>query len=136
MLSSELVRWNRLLRDAVGWGVALWLVGYILGVILFFVLPASRIGWFIMPIGLVMTLWVLVHEINYRSVWTYTILSLFWTSIAVGLDYVFIVRLLSPADGYYKLDVYLYYVLTLLTPLVVGLWRFSRSLTTRPVAQA
>jgi hypothetical protein len=134
MVTTEPVRWNRLLRDALGWGVALWLVGYILGIVLFFVLPVSMIGWLIMPIGVVITLWVLLNKINYKSVWYYAILSVSWTAIALGLDYVFIVRLLSPEDGYYKLDVYLYYVLTFLTPLAVGLWRASRALTTRPVA--
>ena len=126
MLSTELVRWNHLLRDAVGWGVALWLVGYILGVILFPVLPTSIIGWFIMPIGVVLTIWVLVHKIEYGSAWRYAIIGLFWTAIAIGLDYVFIVRLFKPEDGYYKLDVYLYYILTFLMPSAVGLWRSSQ----------
>jgi hypothetical protein len=30
----------------------------------------------------------------------------------------------KPADGYYKLDVYLYYILTFALPLIVG-WRKS-----------
>ncbi len=35
-------------------------------------------------------------------------------------DYFFLVKMFKPADGYYKLDVYLYYVLTFILPLVVG----------------
>ncbi|HWB31456.1 MAG TPA: hypothetical protein VG736_13195 [Vicinamibacterales bacterium] len=50
-----------------------------------------------------------------------SILSL-WLLIAVGGDYVFIVKAFKPPDGYYKLDVYLYYALTLAIPLVAG-WR-------------
>jgi hypothetical protein len=46
-----------------------------------------------------------------------------WTLIAVIFDYVFIVKAFNPADGYYKLDVYLYYVLTFTTPLAVGWWK-------------
>jgi len=34
----------------------------------------------------------------------------------------FIVKAFKPADGYYKLDVYLYYALTFALPLIVG-WR-------------
>jgi hypothetical protein len=77
----------------------------------------------------VITLWVLLNKITHRSVWEYAMIGVIWTAIAVGLDYVFIIRLLSPADGYYKLDVYLYYALTLLMPLAVGWSRASRRLT-------
>ncbi len=37
-------------------------------------------------------------------------------------DYLFIVKALKPADGYYKPDVYLYYAPTLAIPLFAG-WR-------------
>jgi len=42
--------------------------------------------------------------------------------IAVIFDYLFLVKMFKPTDGYYKLDVYLYYILTFLLPLIVG-WR-------------
>jgi hypothetical protein len=42
--------------------------------------------------------------------------------IAVLGDYLFIVKAFKPADGYYKLDVYLYYVLTVIIPVAAG-WR-------------
>ena len=41
---------------------------------------------------------------------------------AVVFDYLFIVKTLNPSDGYYKLDVYLYYVFTFIIPLFAG-WR-------------
>lgn len=41
---------------------------------------------------------------------------------AVVCDYFFLVKLFKPADGYYKLDVYMYYFLTLTFPLIIG-WR-------------
>jgi hypothetical protein len=53
----------------------------------------------------------------------YILLAVFWTAIAVILDYLFIVKALKPADGYYKLDVYLYYALTFIIPLIVGGWK-------------
>jgi len=55
----------------------------------------------------------------------YFVLAVIWTLIAVAFDYVFIVKLFKPTDGYYKLDVYLYYVLTFVLPLIVG-WRKQR----------
>lgn len=46
-----------------------------------------------------------------------------WTVMAVVFDYVFIVRAFNPSDRYYKLDVYVYYVLTFTIPLAVGWWK-------------
>jgi hypothetical protein len=53
----------------------------------------------------------------------YVVLAHVWTLIAVVCDYIFIVKAFSPADGYYKLDVFLYYVLTFTIPLLVGWWK-------------
>ena len=115
------------LIDSLGWGFVLWLIGYILGIILFFVLPPSLIGWFILPVGLIITLWVLLNKVKGDKLQYYLILAAVWTVIAVILDYFFIVKMLNPADGYYKLDVYLYYALTLITPLVIGWWIKTKS---------
>ena len=118
---------KQLLKDSLGWGFVLWLIGYILGIILFFVLPPSLIGWFILPVGLIITLWVLLNKVKGDKLQYYLILAAVWTVIAVILDYFFIVKMLNPADGYYKLDVYLYYALTLITPLVIGWWKKTKS---------
>lgn len=126
MLRAEHVLSRCLIRDALLWGVALWLVGYALGIAFFFVLPTTLIGWSIMPVGLLIMLWVLLTRMDYDSVAQYAVLGVVWTAIAVALDYEFIVQLLSPTDGYYKLDVYLYYLFTLLVPPLVGWWRCSR----------
>ena len=117
---------RQLLKDSFGWGFVLWLIGYVLGIVLFFVLPPSLIGWVIMPVGLVVTLWVLMRRVKVNLLRHFLILAGVWTLIAVALDYVFIVKAFNPADGYYKLDVYLYYVLTFTTPLAVGWWKTSR----------
>ena len=113
-------------KDSLGWGFVLWLIGYILGIFLFFVVPPSSIGWMIMPVGIIITLWILLRRVKANSLQYYAILALAWAAIAVVFDYLFIVKAFSPADGYYKLDVYLYYTLTFMTPLVVGWWKTSR----------
>lgn len=113
---------KQLLKDGLGWGVLLWFIGYVLGIILFFALPTPIIGWVIMPVGISVTLWVLLKRIKSHSFQHYVILAVFWTAIAVLFDYFFLVRVFKPADGYYKLDVYLYYALTFIIPLVIG-WR-------------
>jgi len=115
-----------LLRDAFGWGVLLWLVGYVLGFVFFFLVPPAILGWFVMPIALAITLWVLVKKVNGPTLGYYAIVAAVWTVLAVVLDYFLLVKLLQPADGYYKLDVYLYYALTLLTPLLIGALKTRR----------
>ena len=113
---------KQLLKDGLGWGFLLWLIGYVLGILLFMVVPPALLGWVLMPIGVAITLWVLLKKIKSGSLKYYLLLGVVWTVIAIAFDYFFLVKLFKPADGYYKLDVYLYYVLTFALPLIVG-WR-------------
>ncbi|MFN7990989.1 MAG: hypothetical protein U0R44_02405 [Candidatus Micrarchaeia archaeon] len=113
---------NKKLMDSLGWGFVLWLVGYMLGIVLFFVLPPSILGWVIMPIGVVITLFVSLKKVD-GDPWYYARIAIVWTTMAIALDYLFIVKLLDPADGYYKPDVYIYYALTFLIPLAAGFWK-------------
>jgi hypothetical protein len=117
---------RQLLKDSLGWGSVLWLIGYVLGIVLFVVLPSALIGWVIMPIGVVITLWVLTKRIRANTFQYYATLAAVWTVLAVVCDYFLIVKAFSPSDGYYKLDVYLYYALTFGMPLSVGWWKAAR----------
>lgn len=114
---------KQLFKDGFVWGFILWLVGYVLGMIFFAFVPPALIGWAIMPIGIIITLWVLFKKIKSESVKYYLNLAVIWTLIAIVFDYFFLVKMLRPADGYYKLDVYLYYVLTFILPLIVGWYK-------------
>ena len=111
---------KQFLKDTLGWGFILWIIGYGLGIMLFSVVSIFMICWIIMPIGTVITLWVLFKRIKSNSFKYYFLLAVFWTLIAIVFDYFFLVKAFSPADGYYKLDVYLYYSLTFILPLIVG----------------
>src|SRR5689334_19416773 len=122
----------RLLKDAFGWGLVLWLVGYALGVLLFVLVPPALIGWIITPFGTAMTLWVAFKKITGGSPRYFALVGLVWLSIAVAGDYLFIVKAFSPADGYYKLDVYLYYALTFAIPFVAGWMRRGAPLHAAP----
>lgn len=118
----------RLFKDTIGWGFLLWLSGYILGIILFFVLPTSILGWVIMPFGILMILWVLLKKIKNQPFQYFVVLAISWTVIAIVFDYFFLVKVFKPADGYYKLDVYLYYLFTFTLPLIIG-WRNGQTKT-------
>ena len=111
---------KKLFREALGWGFLLWLVGYVLGIVLFMLVPVAYIGWIIMPIGIVITLWVLYRKIHSEKFNYFLKLGIVWTVMAVIFDYIFIVIMFTPDDGYYKLDVYFYYLFTLTLPLLVG----------------
>jgi len=93
----------------------------VLSIVLFFFLPTSLLGWVMTPIGTLITLFVLLKWVKGESFGHYATVALVWTALAMVLDYLFIVRLFHPADGYYKTDVYLYYASTFVLPLAVGL---------------
>ena len=113
---------KQLFKDAFGWGFILWFIGYLLGIMLFTVVPLSVVGWIIMPIGTIITIWVLIKKVKTNTFQYYAMMAVVWTLIAIIFDYFFLVKLFKPVDGYYKLDVYLYYTLTFVLPLIVG-WR-------------
>lgn len=113
---------RQFIKDAFGWGFALWLIGYILGIALFAVVPTNLLGWVIMPIGIVVALWILLKKVKGDSFRYFVLLAVVWVLIAIVCDYFFLVKAFKSADGYYKLDVYLYYAVTLVLPLLVG-WR-------------
>jgi hypothetical protein len=113
---------KQLLKDGLGWGVLLWLIGYILGIVFFMFVPKNMIGWAITPIGIFITLWVLTKKIKNNSLGYFLKIGTAWTLIALVFDYLFIVQLFKSGVDYYKPDVYLYYALTFILPVVVG-WR-------------
>jgi len=116
---------GKIFLNTVFWGLILWLFGYILGFVFFALAPKDIIGWFIMPFGIIATLWVLLKKIEREEFICYIGLGIIWTVMAIALDYLFIVKLLA-ATNYYKLDVYLYYTFTLLLPIVVGWYKFNK----------
>jgi len=114
-----------LAKELFGWGTLLWLVGYVLGILLVFAVGPSLIGWIILPIGVAMTWWVLIRKVHRGSPSEYALIGLVWCAMAIVLDYLFIVKAFHPADGYYKPDVYAYYVVTLFLPLLAA-WRTAK----------
>ena len=108
-------------KDSIGWGFLLWFIGYILGIVLFMVVPPDMIGWVLSPFATLFTLWVLFKKIKQNQFKYYVMLGIVWAIIAVVFDYVFIVTLFK-STTYYKLDVYVYYALMLVLPMFVG-WR-------------
>lgn len=108
------------------WGFVLWLIGYILGILLFPFVPNNLIGWIIMPFGMLILYVLLQRKIKGKTYQDYFLTAVIWTIIAIAADYFLLVNVFHPADGYYKLDVYIYYALTFLLPLYFGRKRYAR----------
>jgi hypothetical protein len=115
---------GKIFLNAVIWGFILWLFGYSLGIVFFFFVPKEQIGYFVLPLGVAFTLWVLLKKIKREEFMCYVGLGIIWTIVAVAFDYFFIVKLFKSPD-YYKLDVYVYYALTFVLPVIVGWWKFK-----------
>lgn len=114
---------KQFLKDGLLWGFLLWLMGYVLGILLFPFVPSSMIGWIITPFGVLITCLVLLKKIKGSSLSYYAGVGIAWVFIAVVCDYFLLYKIFKPADGYYKLDVYFYYGLTFTLPLLMGWWK-------------
>jgi hypothetical protein len=112
--------------DTIVLGTALWLLGYLLSLALFFTPYAGIMGWIITAVFTPVTIAVAWGRFRGRDIPLdyYAGVGLSWAAIAIVLDYLFIVRLFN-AD-YYHPDVAVYYALTFLIPVGVGLYLRER----------
>ena len=113
------------IRNTLFWGFILWLVGYVAGIVLFFVVPKDLIGWVITLPATLFTIWVLMTKVKRPELMCYFGTGLVWTIMAIVLDYLFIVVLLKAGNAYYKPDVLIYYFTTFILPIAVGYWKFK-----------
>jgi len=115
----------KILKNTIFWGTILWFIGWTMGVMLYKSVPTEMIGWIISPIATLITIWVLFKKIHREKFMCYVGLGVIWTILAIILDYIFNVKLFNIAN-YYKLDIYIYYALTLILPIIVGLIKFRK----------
>ena len=115
---------GKILLNTLFWGLILWIFGYILGFVFFYLVPKEVIGWYVMPFGIIATIWVLFKKIKRDSFGCYVGLGVIWTILAIALDYFFIVKLFN-TTSYYKLDVYIYYILAFSLPIFVGWYKIK-----------
>jgi len=112
---------KQILRDTILLGAALWLIGYLASLVLFFSPFHEVMGWILLivltPVTIIIAyLWFRKRErlpMEY-----YAKVGVAWLLIAVVLDYLFIVLLFQAI--YYGVDVFVYYALTFLIPVGVG----------------
>jgi uncharacterized membrane protein YfcA len=117
--------------DTLGFGFLVWLVIYFMGFLIVLIpgYPASILTPSVLiPLTVLFALVTAAFAFfRFRKrqgiSWSYALLIGYtWTGIAILLDYVFIVLLFN-ARTYYRLDVFLYYAITLIVP--TGVAKFS-----------
>lgn len=118
---------KQILLNTLFWGFLLWVFGYVLGIIFFAFVPQEQIGLYVMPLGVLFTLWVLLKKIKREEFMCYIGLGTIWMIMVIVLDYLCIVTLFQ-STNYYRPDVYVYYALTLTLPIVVGWYKKSKGL--------
>ena len=111
------------IKDTAGLGVALWLIGYLASLVLFFSPYAGIMGWILLavftPVTVVIVLWWF-RKRERLPLQYYAGVGVAWVLIAIVLDYLFIVLLFQA--NYYGIDVFVYYAVTFLIPVGVGLF--------------
>jgi hypothetical protein len=108
--------------DVFVFGILIWLIGYIVSLILFSFVPNSILGWILCIVFTPITFLIAQRRFKNRKLkfFCYFMTGVIWTVIAIVLDYLFIVKLFSAVD-YYKVDVFVYYAITFLIPVIIGL---------------
>ena len=114
--------------DIFVFGILIWLIGYIASLILFSFVPNNILGWILCLIFTPVTIIIAYFRFRNRKLklFCYFMTVVFWMLIAMILDYLFIVRLFHSVN-YYKLDVFVYYIITFLIPLIIGIINTSKT---------
>jgi hypothetical protein len=111
------------IKDTAGLGTGLWLIGYLASLALFFSPFAGIMGWILLAIFTPVTIavtWWWFRPRERLPVQYYAGVGVAWMLIAIVLDYLFIVLLFQA--NYYGIDVFVYYAVTFLIPLGIGLF--------------
>jgi hypothetical protein len=111
------------IKDYAGLGTGLWLIGYLASLALFFSPYAGIMGWILLAIFTPVTVaitWWWFRQWEGLSLQYFAGVGVAWMLIAVVLDYLFIVLLFQAT--YYGPDVFVYYAVTFLIPVGVGLY--------------
>jgi cation transport ATPase len=118
--TTGMMQW---IKDTAGLGTVLWLMGYLASLVLFFTPYAGIMGWILLAIFTPVTIaiaWWWFRQRERLPLEYYAGVGGAWMLIAIVLDYLFIVLLFQAT--YYGPDVFVYYAVTFLIPVGVGLY--------------
>ena len=109
------------LSDAVGIGCSLWLIGYVLSLALFTLLPEKLMAQIILAIMTPVSFVIAFYKLRFNSehILYYLLIGIVWLFIAVVLDYIFIITIFN-VKNYYDVEVVFYYLITPIIPISIG----------------
>ena len=92
-----------------------------MSIVLYGFVPKSILGLILFVLLTPLTAYIAYLRFRKReeTLAYYFAVALVWTALAMILDYFFIVKAFN-AQGYYKADVFVYYLTTFIIPLAVG----------------
>lgn len=110
------------LSDALGMGSLLWLMGYVLSLVLFAIIPEKLMAQIILAIMTPVFFIIAFYKLRFKSehISYYVLIGIVWLSVAVVLDYLFIIRLFN-VKNYYDIEVIVYYLITVIIPILIGI---------------
>jgi hypothetical protein len=114
---------KQIIKDTAVLGTVLWLIGYLASLVLFFTPYAGTMGWILLAVFTPVTIVIVYLWFRKRErlpLPYYAGVGVAWVLIALVLDYLFIVLLFQA--NYYNIDVFVYYALTFLIPVGIGLF--------------
>ncbi len=102
-------------------GSAIWLLGYVVSIVLYGFVPNSILGLILFVLLTPLTVYIAYLRFRKRkeTATYYFAVALVWVVLAIAFDYIFIVKAFN-SQGYYKADVFVYYLTTFIIPLAVG----------------
>ena len=103
-------------------GFLLWVVGFALGMLLFTLIPASILGWYLLVIIVPLTIIISLYRFKERneSIKYFLFVASVWLLIPIILDFIIIVLTFN-VQNFYDIDLLIYYALTFIIPLSLGL---------------
>jgi hypothetical protein len=108
---------------AIGYGIALFAINFVIGSILMFGLKLSGLSFsIVMLIAAIVVLWLLANQYKIKALNDGIMVGLVWLVVDVILEYYVIVQIFSKGDAasFYNLSVLLGYALVVAVPAVVG----------------
>ena len=136
MRNGKNISMKQWIKDTAGLGIAFWLVGYLASLALFFSPYAGIMGWILLAVFTPVTVaiaWWWFKKRESLDLQYYAGVGVAWVLIAVVLDYLFIVQMFQAS--YYEPDVFVYYIVTFLIPVCVGLYLIRTRNEPRPLQE-
>src|SRR3989338_11132512 len=101
---------KKILKIGFGWGLFIWGIAFIIGMVAFIYVPPENIGLVILPFVLPLMAFVSYKKLKDEEgpPWLYPVIGIIWLTLSFILDYVILVQGFK-AENFYDTDILIYY---------------------------